>query len=89
MDFLALFGALLEIGGSPGGRVTVKERYEMKKRVRELRKREEKSRTVNRPTRTTNEGLPPNSPLQRTWTRSHVCLVSRSSRRAEAVSWER
>jgi hypothetical protein len=41
VDFLALFSALFEIGGSlPGGRVTVKDRYEMKKKVRELQKRE-------------------------------------------------
>ena len=41
MDFLALFSALFQIGGStPGGRVTVKDRYEMKKKVRALQQRE-------------------------------------------------
>lgn len=41
MDILAFFAAVLGILGSfPGGRVTVKERYEMKKKVRELQKRE-------------------------------------------------
>ena len=41
MDLLALFAAVLEIlGDLPGGRVMVKDRYEMKKKVRELKKRE-------------------------------------------------
>jgi hypothetical protein len=41
MDLLALIGAIFEVlGGLPGGRVTVKDRYEMKKRIRELKKRE-------------------------------------------------
>jgi hypothetical protein len=42
MDILALFAAVLEILGSfpPGRRVTVKDRYEMKKKVRELQRRE-------------------------------------------------
>jgi hypothetical protein len=41
MDFLALLGALLETSSlSAGGRVTVKDRYEMKKRVRKLKEQE-------------------------------------------------
>jgi hypothetical protein len=41
MDLFSLIAAVLEIFGSvPGRRVTVKERYEMKKRVRALKKRE-------------------------------------------------
>ncbi len=41
MDLIALFAAILEIlGDLPGGRITVKDRYEMKKKVRELKKRE-------------------------------------------------
>jgi hypothetical protein len=40
MDLLALFAAVFEIlGDLPGGRVTVKDRYEMKKKVRELKRR--------------------------------------------------
>ena len=42
MDLLALFAAVVEIlGDLPGGRITVKDRYEMKKKVRELKKREQ------------------------------------------------
>jgi hypothetical protein len=40
MDILALLAALLDATSLFGGRVTVKERYEMKKRVRELKRRE-------------------------------------------------
>jgi hypothetical protein len=41
MDILAFFAAILGmLGDFPGGRVTVKDRYEMKKRVRELKRRE-------------------------------------------------
>ena len=41
MDILAFFAAMFGIPGSfPPGRVTVKQRYEMKKRVRELKRRE-------------------------------------------------
>ena len=42
MDILALLAAVFGMLGSlPGSRITVKERYEMKKRVRELKKREQ------------------------------------------------
>ena len=45
MDVLALFAALLDVAsGIPGGRVTVKDRYEMKKKVRELKRREEEGK---------------------------------------------
>jgi len=41
MDILAILAALLDAATSfSSGRVTVKERYEMKKRVRELKRRE-------------------------------------------------
>ena len=41
MDLLALFAAVLSTMGSlPGRRITVKDRYEMKRKVRELKKRE-------------------------------------------------
>lgn len=41
MDLLSLLAAILETFGNwPGARVTVKDRYEMKRRVRELKKRE-------------------------------------------------
>jgi hypothetical protein len=40
MDILAFLAAVFELAGDlPGGRVTVKDRYEMKKKVRELRRR--------------------------------------------------
>jgi hypothetical protein len=42
MDILAFFAALIDVAsGLPGGRVTVKDRYEMKRKVRELKRREE------------------------------------------------
>ncbi len=42
MDLLALLAVLFEIGASlPRSRVTVKQRYEMKKKVRELKRREQ------------------------------------------------
>jgi hypothetical protein len=45
MDVLAFFAALLEVAsGFPGGRVTVKDRYEMKRKVRELKRREEEGK---------------------------------------------
>jgi hypothetical protein len=51
LDFLALLFALFEIGGStPGGRVTVKDRYEMKKKVRALQQRERKAAEKKRVT---------------------------------------
>jgi hypothetical protein len=40
MDILALFAAVLEILSGFPRRVTVKDRYEMKKKVRELHRRE-------------------------------------------------
>jgi hypothetical protein len=41
MDILAFLAAVLgTLSGLPGGRVTVKDRYEMKKKVRELQRRE-------------------------------------------------
>jgi hypothetical protein len=45
MDILALLAALIDVASAlPGGRVTVKERYEMKKKVRELKRREEEQK---------------------------------------------
>jgi len=42
MDIFAFFAALFDVtSGFPGGRITVKDRYEMKKKVRELKRREE------------------------------------------------
>ena len=42
MELFALLAAVLEIVGAvPGSRVTVKQRYEMKKKVRELKRREQ------------------------------------------------
>ena len=41
MDILAFLAAVLEgFSDRPGGRVTVKDRYEMKRKVRELKKSE-------------------------------------------------
>lgn len=41
MDLLALLAAVLDVSGSLlGSRVSVKDRYEMKKKVRELKRRE-------------------------------------------------
>ena len=51
MDILALLGVFFDIGGLFSRRVTVKERYEMKKRVRELQRREKKKANGELPKR--------------------------------------
>ena len=40
MGILAIIEAILSLGSFSGGRMTVKDRYEMKKKVRELKKRD-------------------------------------------------
>src|SRR6185503_3561743 len=44
IDILALLGALFDLTSAFPGRVTVKDRYEMKKKVRELKRREKLKR---------------------------------------------
>jgi hypothetical protein len=48
MDIVALFAAIFDIALSlPGGRITVEDRYEMKKKVRELKRRERQERETS------------------------------------------